>query len=102
MGSGLSWEGPIGSCSVIGIYKVYVCAVLSYCVMSNSFVTVAHQAPLSMGLPRQDTGVGCHFLLQGVFLTQGSNPHLLYILHWQEDSLPLSHLGSPQMFTYFS
>ena len=26
------------------------------------------------------TGVGCHFLLQGIFLTQGLNPHLL---HWQ-------------------
>ena len=34
-----------------------------------------------------------HFLLQGIFLTQGSNPSLL---HWQEDSLPLSHLGNPK------
>ena len=25
----------------------------------------------------------CHFLLQGIFPTQGSNPHLLYSLHWQ-------------------
>ena len=32
---------------------------------------VACQAPLSMGFFRQDTGVGCHFLLQGIFLTQG-------------------------------
>ena len=30
--------------------------------------------------PGKDTGVGCHFLLQVIFLTQGSNPHLL---HWQ-------------------
>ena len=42
--------------------------------------------------PGKNTGVGCHFLLQGIFLTQGSNPHLLY---WQANSLPLSHLGSP-------
>ena len=28
-------------------------------------------------LPGKNTGVGCHFLLQGIFLTQGSNPHLL-------------------------
>ena len=35
----------------------------------------------------------CHSLLQGIFLTQGSNPGLL---HWQLVSLPLSHLGSPQ------
>ena len=31
----------------------------------------------------QNIGVGCHFLLQGIFLTQGSNPHLLNLLHWQ-------------------
>ena len=28
--------------------------------------------------PGKDTGVGCHFLLQGIFPTQGSNPGLLY------------------------
>ena len=39
--------------------------------------------------------MGCHFLLQGIFPTQGWNPCLLYLLHWQEDSLPLWHLGSP-------
>ena len=40
--------------------------------------------------PGKDIGMGCHFLLQGIFLTQGSN---LCLLHWQADSLPLSHLG---------
>ena len=34
----------------------------------------------------------CHALLQGIFPTQGLN---LDLLHWQVDSLPLSHLGSP-------
>ena len=43
----------------------------------------------------KDTGVGCHFFLQGIFLTQGSNPRLLHLLHWQVDSLPLSHLEIP-------
>ena len=38
--------------------------------------------------------MGCHFFLQGIFLTQGLNPHLLHLLHWQVDSLPLCHLGS--------
>ena len=47
---------------------------------------------LSMKFPSKDTGVGCHFLLQGFFLTQGLSSLLLY---WQADSLPLSHLGSP-------
>ena len=35
--------------------------------------------------------MSCHFLLQGILLTQGLNPSLP---HWQVDSLPLSHLGS--------
>ena len=54
--------------------------------------TVAHQAPLFMGFPSKKTGVGYHFLLQGIFLTQELNPCLL---HWQRDSLPLSHQESP-------
>ena len=39
----------------------------------------------------KNTGVGCHFLLQGFFPSQGSN---LHVLHWQVASLALSHLGS--------
>ena len=33
--------------------------------------------------------MGCHALLQWIFLTQGLNPHLLGLLHWQMGSLPL-------------
>ena len=33
--------------------------------------------------PGKNTGVDCHFLLQGIFLTQGLNLHLLCLLHWQ-------------------
>ena len=36
--------------------------------------------------PGMITGVGCHALLQGIFLTQGWNPHLLSLLQWQESS----------------
>ena len=42
--------------------------------------------------PGKNTGVGCHALLQGIFLTQGSNAGCL---HWQADCLPLSHQASP-------
>ena len=62
--------------------------------MSNSFATpwtVACQAPLSMKSPGKNTGVDCHFLLQGIFPTQGSN---LGIPEFQVDSLPLHHLGA--------
>ena len=55
--------------------------------------TVHLQAPLSMGLsPGRNTGVGCHTLLQGIFLTQGSSPRLL---HWQVSPLPLALPGKP-------
>ena len=62
--------------------------------MSDSFVTpgtVAWQAPLAMGFPRQEYWSGLHFLLQGIFPTQGLNMRLL---HWQVDSLLVSHQGS--------
>ena len=55
--------------------------------------TVAHQAPQSTGiLQGKDTGVGCHFLLQGIFLTRWSNPRLLCVLCYQADSTT-GHLG---------
>ena len=40
--------------------------------------TVARQAPLSWDFPGKNTAVGCHFLLQGISWTQGSNPGLLH------------------------
>ena len=45
--------------------------------------------------PGRNTRTGCHFLLLGVFLTQGSNLCLLHLLHWQADCLLLRHLGIP-------
>ena len=44
--------------------------------------------------PGKHTGVGCHFLLQGILLTQGSNPHLLCLLHCRWNLYPLNHQGS--------
>ena len=43
--------------------------------------------------PGKDTGMVCHFPLQGIFPTQRFNPCLR---SWPTDSLPLSHRGSPQ------
>ena len=57
--------------------------------------TIAHQALLSMGFPSKNTGVGYHFLLQGIFLIQRSNSCLLHLLHWQADSLILEPPGKP-------
>ena len=55
---------------------VYVC-MCACSVVSYSFVTpwsVAHQACCPWDSPGKNTGVGCHFLLQEIFLTQGLNP----------------------------
>ena len=73
------------------------CAVLSHlsCArLSATPWTVAHEDPLSTGYSRQDYQVGCHFLLQGILLNLGLNRHSLLFLHWQADSLSLSHPGS--------
>ena len=43
----------------------------------------------------KNTGAGYHFLLEEIFPTQGLNLGLLSLLHWQEDSFPQCHLGSP-------
>ena len=40
--------------------------------------------------------VGYHTLLQGIFPIQGSNAHLLCLLHWQTSSLSVAPLRSPQ------
>ena len=54
----------------------------------------------SWNFPGENTAVGCHFLrFQGIFPTEGVNPRLLCLLHWQAESLQLHHLGSP-MYRY--
>ena len=68
---------------------------------SDSFVTprtVAHQAPLPTGFPRQETRVGCHFILQGIITTEGLNSGLLIVsgfLLCRGILYQLSHQGSP-------
>ena len=56
--------------------------MLSDSVTSHSVAlwSADHQGPLSMAFPRQEHWRGLPFLPQGIFLNQGSNPHLLCIL----------------------
>ena len=56
--------------------------------------TIALHAPLSVELSRQEYWIRLSFPAPGIFPTQGSNLCLLHPLCWQEDSLPLHHLGS--------
>ena len=44
--------------------------------------------PYPCDSPCMNTGVGCHFLLQEIFPTQGSNLHLLHLMRWQTGSSP--------------
>ena len=65
--------------------------------MSDPFVapqTVIHPLLCPWNSPGKNPRVSCHFLLQGIFLMQGSN---LSLLHWQADSLPPNHLGIGKM-----
>ena len=62
------------------------CSVVSYSLRPHGLQPTRFLCPWDC--PGKNTGVGCHFLLQGIFLIQRSNPHFL---HWQADSLPLSH-----------
>ena len=73
-------------CVLSHFSRVWLCATLQ---------TAARQAPLSMGFSRQEYWSGCHALLQGIFLTQGSNPHFLCLEHWQACSLLLTPPGKP-------
>ena len=87
--------------------SICVCACTQSCLTLCGPMDFSHQALLPAkffclwNFPGKDTGMGCHCLLQGIFLTQGSNPHLLHLLHWQVDSLPLAPPGKPPPFFFF-
>ena len=79
-----------------------LCVCLHCCPVIGS--SVPSLRPLGLQPPRllrpwdfpgKSTGVGCHFLLQGIFLTQGLNPGLP---NCRQTLYPLSHQGSPSIF----
>ena len=69
------------------------CAQLLICVsLFSTLWTVCPDSSVHGDSPGKNTGVGCHALLQGIFLSQGSNPglpHCRWIIY------QLSHQGSP-------
>ena len=81
------------SCATVGLMCILSC--FSHVQLFLTLQTVACQSPLSMGYCSKNTAVGCHFLLQGILATQGSNLCLLNLLHWQEGSLLLAPPGWP-------
>ena len=78
--------------------------VYVHSVMSNSLWppwTVASRLLCPWNFLGKNIGVGSHSLLQGIFPTQGSNPCLLCLLHWQAGSLPAEPPEKPQILKYW-
>ena len=91
----------------VSIYTVHVCQATS--VKSDS-ATLWTIEPTKLfcpwDSPGKDPGIGCHALFKVIFPMQGSNPHLLCLLHWQADSffrqadsLPLAPPGKTNIYT---
>ena len=97
-----SWHIPSGS--PYPAMHACECSAISDSLQPHGLQPIRLLCPWDF--PSKDTIVDCHFLLHGIFLAQGLNLCLLGHLHWQTDSLPLSHLGSPSNYgehqTYFS
>ena len=74
------------------VLRMRVCSVVSDSLWPRGLQPTGPLHPWDFS--GKNAGVGCNFLLQGIFLIKRSNPYLLRLLHWQVDSLLLSHLGS--------
>ena len=75
--------------------------MLGHSVVSDSAPswTVAHQAPLSIEISRQEYWNGLLFPSPGDLPGPGIEPTSLNLLHWQKDSLLLAPLGKPNNWT---
>ena len=80
------------TCSIFTFYQHTSPCMNAYQVASVMFDSLRPYGPLPTRLlypwdsPGKNTAMGYHALLQGIFPTQGSNSHLLCLLHWQVGS----------------
>ena len=65
----------------------FVCSVMSDSLWPHGLLSTRLLCPSIF--PSKNTGLGCHFILQGIFPTQGLNSCLLCLLYWQVGSLML-------------
>ena len=77
---------PVGSC-LIGLVRE--CVLQSCLTLCDPMDCSPPGSSVHGDSPGKNTGVGRHALLQRLFPTQGLNPRLLHLLHWQAGSLPL-------------
>ena len=95
------WVSARGNFELVTVWRIFDWSGgFCYCLVANWFLTllgpphvlhIAFQAPLSIGFLRQEYWSVLPFPSPGILRTQGSNQSFL---HWQVDSLPLSHLGN--------
>ena len=81
---------------------MHACKVASVASNSATLWTVTRQAPLSMVLSKQESWSGLPFPPPGDLPDQGSNLHLLCLLHQQAGALPLAPSGKPLHNTFVS
>ena len=84
--------------AMVLIFKCWFLSQLFHCLLSPSSrgsLVSLHFLPLG-SCPGKNTGVGCHFLLQGIFPTQGLKPGRSPSL--QVTFYCLSHHGSPNIY----
>ena len=65
-------------------YSVCVLQLLSYVWLCNSMDCSPPDSSVHGVFPGKNSGGGCHFLLQGIFLTQRSHPCLVHLLHCRQ------------------
>ena len=102
---GCTW-GPGKGTDVSGLWSVH--SACTHSVLTGSLWTPGLQPSRLLcpwDSPGKNTGVGCHFLLQGIFPTQGSNWRLLChrwtLCHGAIGKLPLTGLWtSPKMVAH--
>ena len=82
-----------------------VAPALCVCVPTQSCPTLCNVMDCSLPgcfvyrvLTGKNTRVGCHLLLQWIFPTEGLNPHVLCLLHWQVDSFTTEPPGLRVLF----
>ena len=77
-------------------YFPCVCSVAQLCLTFCDLMDSSLPGPCQWSFPGENTKVGGHFLLQGIFPTEGSNLCLLCLLYFQINSLPLTPSRKPK------
>ena len=94
---GQSAFGLSAQSSSFTTFTVHVSSLYACICTQSLFVTHGLQPTRllsSWDSPGKNTRMGCHFFLQGIFQTQGSNPCLLHLLHCRQILCQRSHQGS--------